>query len=95
MPALIWHPDALDDVARLYDFLFPHSPEAARRAASVIHEAADLIAENPGIGAPHMEFREWPARFGRSAYILRYAVLDTGDVLVTRVWHTRELRASV
>ncbi|WP_240702491.1 type II toxin-antitoxin system RelE/ParE family toxin [Trinickia terrae] len=48
MSSLIWHPDALDDVARLYDFLFPHSPEAARRAASVILEAADLIAENLG-----------------------------------------------
>ncbi|CAB3775195.1 type II toxin-antitoxin system RelE/ParE family toxin [Paraburkholderia humisilvae] len=64
------HPDALDDVARLYDFLFPHSPEAAQRAASVILDAADLIAENPGIGAPHLEFREWPARFGRSAYVM-------------------------
>jgi len=47
MPALIWHPDALGDVARLYDFLAPYSPVAAQRAAAVILEAADQIAENP------------------------------------------------
>ncbi|MFP3504828.1 type II toxin-antitoxin system RelE/ParE family toxin [Burkholderia sp. SIMBA_062] len=91
MPALIWHPDALEDIARLYDFLVVNSPTAAQRAAEVIMEAADLVAENPSIGAPRAEFREWPARFGRSSYVLRYAVLDD-EVLVTRVWHSREFR---
>jgi len=33
MSALIWHPDALDDIARLYDFLAPSSPMAARQSA--------------------------------------------------------------
>ncbi|WP_063533137.1 type II toxin-antitoxin system RelE/ParE family toxin [Burkholderia sp. MSMB1589WGS] len=92
MSTLIWHPDALEDVARLYDFLATNSPAAARRAAQIIVDAADLIAENPGIGAPRAEFREWMARFGRSSYVIRYAVLDAGDVLVTRVWHSREHR---
>lgn len=92
MPTLTWHPDALDDIARLYDFLAPSSPAAAQRAAGVILEASDKIAANPGIGSPHAEFREWPARFGRSAYILRYFLLPNGNVLVTRVWHSRELR---
>ncbi|WP_287193686.1 type II toxin-antitoxin system RelE/ParE family toxin [Paraburkholderia sp.] len=94
MPALIWHPDALDDVARLYDFLAPNSPVAARHAASVILEAADRVAENPAIGVPRVEFREWFAPFGRSAYVLRYAILDGGDVIVTRVWHSREHRSN-
>ena len=92
MPALIWHPDALDDIARLYDFLAPASPSAARRAALVILEAADKIADNPGIGTPRAEFKEWPAKFGRRAYILRYFVMPTGAILITRVWHSRELR---
>lgn len=94
MPALSWHPDALDDVARLYDFLAPHSPVAARRAATVILYASGQIKENPEIGVPHAEFREWAAMFGRSAYILRYALLDGGDVLIVRVWHSRELRSN-
>ncbi|ATF34068.1 type II toxin-antitoxin system RelE/ParE family toxin [Burkholderia thailandensis] len=89
---MIWHPDALEDVARLYDFLLTNSPAAARRAAQIIVDAANLIAENPGIGAPRAEFREWAARFGRSSYVIRYALLDGGEVLVTRVWHSREHR---
>jgi len=93
MSALSWHPDALVDVARMYDFLAPFSPMAAQRAAAVISEAADRVAENPLIGARRAEFREWTAKFGRSAYILRYAILDDGGVLITHVWHSRELRA--
>jgi plasmid stabilization system protein ParE len=95
MPTLKWHPDALDDVARLYDFLAVNSPVAARHAASVIREAADRVAENPEIGVPRAEFREWFAPFGRSSYVLRYAILDGGEVLVTRVWHSRERRRNV
>ena len=92
MSALIWHPDALDDVARLYDFLAETSPAAAARAAAVILAAADEIADHPHIGTARAELREWPAKFGRRAYVLRYAELDNGDVLLVRVWHSRELR---
>jgi plasmid stabilization system protein ParE len=92
MPALIWHPDALEDIARLYDFLASSSLSAAQRSASVILDAADQIAENSGIGTPRAEFREWPAKFGRSAYILRYHIQPSGDVLITRIWHSRERR---
>lgn len=92
MPALNWHPDALDDIARLYDFLASVSPSAAQHAARVIKTAADRIADNPHIGSPHAEFREWPEQFGRGAYVLRYHILTSGDVLITRVWHSRELR---
>ena len=92
MPSLSWHPDAIDDVARLYDFLVPVSPSVAKQAASIIKEAADRIAVNPYLGLPRAEFREWFAPFGRSVYVLRYHILPSGDVLITRVWHSRELR---
>jgi plasmid stabilization system protein ParE len=92
MPTLIWHPDALDDIARLYDFLAPVSPVAASRAALVIRDAANEISDNPGIGTPRAEFREWPAKFGRSSYVLRYILVPTDIILITRVWHSRELR---
>ncbi len=92
MPTLNWHPDALADIARLYDFLATSSATAAQRSVLVIQEAAAKIAENPGIGTPRAEFREWPAKFGRSAYILRYYYVSKDKVLITRVWHSRELR---
>ncbi|WP_296001966.1 type II toxin-antitoxin system RelE/ParE family toxin [Rugamonas sp.] len=92
MPALIWHPDALEDVGRLHDFLAQRSPSAARRGARAIVAAANKIAAHPHMGSPCGEFREWPAKFGRYAYVLRYFILNNGDVLVTRVWHSREQR---
>jgi len=92
MPRLIWHPDALADIARLYDFLAPASSAAAKRAAIVIRDAADQIADNPYIGTARAEFREWPAKFGRSAYVLRYCILSSDEILMTRVWHSRETR---
>jgi plasmid stabilization system protein ParE len=58
----------------------------------VIRDAADRIAENPYIGTPRAEFREWRAKFGRGAYVLRYSALPAGYVLITRVWHSREMR---
>lgn len=85
MSRLIWHPDAIDDVARLYDFLAVHSPVVAKRAASVIAEAADQVAENPMIGAPRAEFREWPARFGRSSYRARTGLSDESMASRSRI----------
>ncbi len=94
MPALIWHPEALADVARLHDFLAQTSPSAARRGAAAIISASKKIIRNPLIGSPYAEFREWPAKFGRRSYVLRYFILADGDVLITRVWHSREQRPS-
>ncbi|WP_229207691.1 MULTISPECIES: type II toxin-antitoxin system RelE/ParE family toxin [unclassified Duganella] len=57
MPALIWHPDALADVARLHQFLAQSSPAAARRGAAAIIKTANKIIKHPHLGAPHAEFR--------------------------------------
>ena len=92
MPALIWHPDALADVARLHHFLAQHNPAAARRGASAIINTTGKIIKNPGLGAQRAEFREWPAKFGKRAYVIRYFILENGDVLITRICHSREQR---
>jgi plasmid stabilization system protein ParE len=92
VPALSWHPDALADVERLYRFLAQASPQSAARAVTTIRKAAQLMAQNPELGTPLAEFRQWPARFGKSAYVLRYLRLDDGSILIVRVWHSREQR---
>jgi hypothetical protein len=39
------------------------------------------------------DIRQIVVRFGASGYIVRYAALaETGDILVTRIWHGREAR---
>lgn len=93
--ALIWSPGALDDVQELIRFLDGATGDntAGNRAANVILEAADRLVEQPHIGKPARDdMREWFAVFGAGAYVLRYRVTPAGDILVIRVWHSREDR---
>jgi toxin ParE1/3/4 len=49
----------------------------------------------PDIGMPtgDADIRQIVVRFGASGYIVRYTRLpDTGDILLIRLWHGRELR---
>ncbi len=93
MSTLRWLPEALEDLERLHAFLREHSPDAARRAARAILEAADHLADNPEIGRPmEDERREWYARFGVGAYVLRYRIDPEGCPVVVRVWHSKEGR---
>ena len=45
-PELIWEPGAVNDLARLRDFIEPHNPKAAANAARRIIEAANLLLNN-------------------------------------------------
>ncbi|HTU54216.1 MAG TPA: type II toxin-antitoxin system RelE/ParE family toxin [Acetobacteraceae bacterium] len=63
MPRLIWTPPALADVQRLYRFLAPKSPGAARRPVKAIRTGVKILAHQPQLGRPvgdlDPEFREW------------------------------------
>jgi plasmid stabilization system protein ParE len=87
--------DAVEDVERLRTFLDRENPDAARRPLAVIWAAIDRLQDFPALGMPteDADIRQIVVRFGASGYIVRYVVLpETGDVLVTRVWHGRETR---
>lgn len=93
--ALIWSPGALDDVEELIRFLDSSTGDitVGNRAASLILEAADRLVEQPHIGKPTRDdMREWFAVFGAGAYVLRYRITPADDILVVRVWHSREDR---
>lgn len=94
MPHLIWSPEALADVQRLYRFLAEKNPDAARRAVSVIREGMKIIADHPGAGRPaddmDPEFLEWPISFGASGYVALYR-LQQDVALVVAVRHQREV----
>nr|WP_316436890.1 type II toxin-antitoxin system RelE/ParE family toxin [Leptolyngbya sp. NK1-12] len=44
MPQVVWLPEALDDLNRVYDFLALKNPDAAARAAQAIFEAANSLS---------------------------------------------------
>ena len=93
MPGLIWTPEALRDVQRLYRFLAPKNPDAASRAVAAIRQAMNIVAEHPGIGRPaakmQPEFREWLISFGDSGYVALYR-FDGEHAVVLAVRHQRE-----
>ena len=94
MPRLIWSPQALLDVQRLYRFLAPQNQEAAKRAVAAIRRGVKVPSLHPGIGRPVLdmddEFRDWIIDFGDSGYVARYR-LDAGDITILALRHQREV----
>jgi plasmid stabilization system protein ParE len=86
--------DAVDDVERLRSFLDRNNPDAARRALVSIWSAIERLRELPELGMPtdDSDIRQIVVRFGASGYIVRYAALPDGNILITRIWHGREAR---
>ena len=88
-------PDAVDDVARLRTFLDQVNTGAAGRALELIWIAIERLQDFPTLGmlTDDPEIRQIVVRFGVSGYIIRYVVLpESGDILITRIWHGRESR---
>ena len=94
MPRLIWSPEALADIQRLYRFLAEKNPEAAKRAASAIRDGMRVVANHPDVGRPVVNidsnFMEWPINFGASGYIALYR-LQQDSALVVAVRYQKEV----
>lgn len=94
MSRLIWSPSALLDVQRLYRFLAPKNPDAAKRAVKVIRQGVKVLEQQSGVGRPvedmDDEFRDWIIDFGDSGYMVRYRV-DQQSVTVLAVRHQKEV----
>ncbi len=73
MPRLIWTPNALADVQRLYRWLSPKDAEAAARAVGAIRAGVKILSRTPRIGRPveemDPEYREKLIDFGNSGYV--------------------------
>jgi plasmid stabilization system protein ParE len=93
MPQIKWSQPALQDIARLYDFLAPKSPDAARRAVATIRQGVKTLAKHPQIGRPVEEmlpeFRGWIIEFGHGAYVALYHY-DGKQVVILAIRHSRE-----
>jgi plasmid stabilization system protein ParE len=98
VPRLIWTPLALIDLQRLYRFLAPKNPDAARRAVKALRAGVKILAHQPGIGRPvedmDPEFREWLIDFGDSGYAILYR-FDGGVVAILAVRHQKEAGGAV
>ncbi|HXR50194.1 MAG TPA: type II toxin-antitoxin system RelE/ParE family toxin [Verrucomicrobiae bacterium] len=91
---VVWRERALEDIDRLYDFLFKKNEEAATKVAQVILRGSLLLEESPRLGRPMAdgsERRELFIPFGAGFYVIRYFLADD-IVVIVRVWHGREDR---
>jgi len=93
MPRLIWTPAALTDIQRLYRFLAPKNPDAARRAVRAIRAGVKILAHQPHIGRMVQEMdtmREWLIDFGNSGYVALYRI-EGNTISILAVRHQKEL----
>jgi plasmid stabilization system protein ParE len=90
---LKWSPAAQRDIVRLREFIEPHHPEAARRAAESLKKAAKILMTHPDIGKrlESRDDRELFIPFGQRGYVLRYR-LDGDDIVILKIWHALEDR---
>jgi len=90
---LKWSETALADLQRLRQFIEPHNPEAARRAAEVLKKGATILIDHPGLGRrlDGRHDREIAIPFGKRGYVMRYR-LDDDDIVILKIWHTLEDR---
>ena len=93
MPQLIWSPQALLDVQRLYRFLAPKNQDAAKRAVTAIRQSVNVLSLQPGMGRPvegmDNEFRDWIIDFGDSGYVAR-CHSEAEKVIILAVRHQKE-----
>lgn len=93
MSQVIWTPQALSDIQRLYRFLALRDSHAARNAIREIRQRVKILAHQPGAGRPVGElspsWREWPVSFGNNGYVALYRT-DDHVVTILAVRHQRE-----
>lgn len=93
MPRLIWSPQALRDVQRLYRFLAGQNVDAAKRAVKSIRDGVKVIAHQPSIGRLTVdmepEYREWLIDFGDGGHVALYRY-DGKSAMILAVRHQRE-----
>lgn len=85
--------EAIDDVARLRQWLLDRRVSAVPRFLARLKEAEAQISANPRAWpeSANGEARRYLLRFRRSVYVLHY-VEDDGDQIIVRLWHSQEQR---
>lgn len=87
---LRWQDAAVRDLEETHAYLFPHDPEAARRFAATILEAAEELLTFPEMGPVADDLR--PAGRYRSVVRGHHRLiyrLEAEIIWILRVWDTR------
>jgi plasmid stabilization system protein ParE len=89
---LIWSSKASSDLVRLSEFLMAVNPAAAARVTLMLTHAPERLLQAPRIGQRLASFGPLEVRrLIVDRYEFRYE-LRGDEIVVLRVWHTREER---
>ena len=94
MVVVTWSYAARIDLDRQYDFLAEIDSEVAAKTIQSIVAFGGSLSKNPRRGTPIADtpgLRKILVPFGKSSYIIHYAILAE-EVLILRVYHGRQNR---
>ncbi len=93
MAQIVYSRNALASLARAFEFLLAHDPQATIASAAAIREAVELLANHPLIGRRVAgEVRELVISFGKTGYVALYRFLPAqGQIRILAIRHQREL----
>jgi len=89
---IVWLDRAVDDLARLRDFIGDKNPEAARRASTTIINTIKLLQDYPDIIHPVEDlpdFHDLIVPFGAGSFITRYRI-EGDTVHIIGIRHSKE-----
>jgi plasmid stabilization system protein ParE len=93
---IVWSDKALSDLKRLHAFLLENSAEAAIRWSEAVALSTERLKTFPRIGEAVSNFTEAEVRRIHVAqYEIRYSLMlheQNLEVVILRIWHTREYR---
>ena len=91
MARVVYSPDALADIERIFRFL-ADDPETAQSAVARIRTAVELLEHHPLIGRiVTRALRELVISFGRSGFVALYEIVSTTDAVhVHAIRHQHE-----
>lgn len=91
MPQLVWPPQALLDVQRLYRSLAYKHQDAAKRAVTAIRQGDKVLTLQPGKGRPVEDMGDWIIDSGDSGHVARHR-LDAETVVIQAVRDQKEAK---
>ena len=93
MLAVVYTPQALDDLDRLEDFLLESDASAARQTIPLIISAVETLRLHPNIGRRReSQLRELVISRGKTGYIALYRYNEVRNVvIVLAIRHQREV----
>ena len=89
-----WLPEAIDDLARLREFIGDKNREAAHRAAATIRNIVKILEDYPDIIHPLEDlpdFHDLVIPFGSGGYVVRYRI-EKNIVYIVGIRHSKEER---